>query len=126
MQKKIFIGIQVMAGLMLVVFGSNKFFGFISMAPPAPEMGAYMGALFATGYLIKLVAIVEILAGVAFLVNKYAALMAVVLMPVMLNALLAHLFLDPAGMGGALVLTLLTVAIMYVHREQYTRILQSN
>ncbi|MDH5464785.1 MAG: hypothetical protein OEW60_04090 [Thiovulaceae bacterium] len=126
MQKKIFIGIQVLAGLMLVVFGSNKFFGFISMAPPAPEMGAFVGALFSTGYMKELVAVIEILAGVAFLANKYAALLAVVLMPVMLNALLAHLFLDPAGMGGALVLTLLTVGVMYTHREQYTRILQPN
>ena len=126
MQKKIFIGLQVVAGLMLVIFGANKFIGFMSMPPPPAEMGAFMGALFGTGYLMKIVAVVEILAGVAFLVNKYAALMAVVLMPVMLNALLAHLFLDPAGMGGALVLTVLTIVIMYIHREQYSRILQAN
>lgn len=120
MKTKIFTGVQLLAGLMLVVFGANKFLHFIPMGAPAVEMGAFMGALFGVGYLMTLVAIIEISAGLAFLSNKFAPLMAVVLMPVMLNAFLAHLFLDPAGIGGALVLTLFTVIIMIRHKEAYT------
>ncbi len=124
MKDKIFLSIQILAGLMLVMFGLNKFLNFIPM-PPAPEtMGAFMGALFATGYFMKLVAVVEIVAGVAFLANKFAPLMAVVLMPVMINATLAHLFLDPAGIGGAAMLTLFTVLVMIRHKEAYSALLK--
>ena len=124
MQAKLYLAVQVIAGLMLVVFGLNKFLGFISMAAPAAEMGAFMGALFATGYLMKIVAVIEIVVGLAFLLNKYVALMAVVLMPVMLNALLAHLFLDPAGIGGALMLVIFTIIIMIRHKGAYVAMLK--
>ncbi len=116
--------IQIIAGLMLVVFGLNKFLHFIPMAPPAEEMKTFMMALFGTGYLMTIVAVVEIVAGVAFLLNRYAALMAVVLMPVMLNAFLAHLFLDPSGMGGALMLVIFIIIIMVRHKEAYSVMLR--
>lgn len=124
MSTKLLMAVQVIAGLMLIVFGSNKFFGFLSMSPPAAEMGAFLGALFATGYLFKIIAVIEIAAGLAFLLNKYVALMAVVLMPVMLNAFLAHLFLDPSGIAGAAVLVILTIVIMVGHKERYRAILE--
>ena len=125
MSTKVLITVQVIAGLMLIVFGSNKFFGFLSMSPPAAEMGAFLGALFATGYLFKIVAIVEIVAGLAFVLNKYVALMAVVLMPVMLNAFLAHLFLDPSGIGGSALIVLFIIIIMIGHKDRYRTILQA-
>jgi len=125
MPTKVLMAAQVVAGIMLIVFGSNKFFGFLSMAAPAAEMGAFLGALFATGYMFKIIAIVEILAGLAFVLNRCVALMAVVLMPVMLNAFLAHLFLDPSGIGGASILLVLTVVIMYGHKDRYRDILRA-
>ena len=42
----------LLAGLMLVVFGSNKFLHFIDMQPGSIEMGAFMMALFGSGYLM--------------------------------------------------------------------------
>jgi len=128
MQKKIFIGIQRIAGLMLVIIGVGKLMGYLYVGAVNPAMAAFLAALSATGYLMELVAVVEILAGAAFLLNRYTALMAVVLMPVLVNALLAHLLLNPGSLGNALVLvlTLFTLAVMYYHREQYTRILKPN
>ena len=125
MQKKVYVWIRLVAGLMLVVFGSNKFLGFIDMQPGSLEMGAFMMALFQSGYLMKLVAVVEIVAGLSFLANKYVALMAVVLMPVMLNAFLVHLFLDPSGIAGAAVLLLFTVFIMIENKARYTELLKA-
>jgi len=125
MQEKITMAIQIIAGLMLVLFGLNKFLHFIPMTAPAPEMGAFMKALFATGYLMTIVAVIEIAAGIAFLLNRCAAFMAVVLMPVMVNAFLAHLFLDPTGIGGALMLTLFTIIVMIRHKEAYRALLQA-
>ena len=43
--------VRILMGAMLIVFGLNKFLQFMSMPPPAPEIGTFMGALFATGYI---------------------------------------------------------------------------
>ena len=125
MTNKVLLGIQVIAGLMLIVFGLNKFVHFIPMGEPAPAMGEYMGALFKTGFLFPLIAVIEILAGLAFVSNKFAALMAVIVMPVMVNAFLAHLFLDPAGIGGATFIIAAIVIVMVRYRDRYKEIFKA-
>ena len=125
MKTKILMGIQVLAGLMLVIFGANKFLQFMSMPPPPEAMMAFMSALFATEYMFPLIAVIEIVAGLAFLANKYASLAALVVLPVMVNALLAHLFLDPSGLGGALMLTVFIILVMIRHKEDYSSVLKA-
>ena len=120
--KKVFLGIQILSGLMLVVFGANKFLHFIAMAAPAPEMGAYLGALGATGFLFPLIAVIEIVAGLAFVSNKYVSLMVLFITPVMVNAFLAHLFLDPAGIGGSAFIMLALISIIVNHKERYAEV----
>ena len=122
MKDKVLLGIQIVAGLMLVVFGLNKFLHFIPMGEPAPAMGEYMGALFKTGFLFPLIAVIEILAGISFVSNKFASLMAVIVMPVMINAFLAHLFLDPAGIGGATFIIGAIVIVMIRYKKRYSEI----
>jgi putative oxidoreductase len=123
MKDKVMLGIQVLAGVMLVVFGLNKFLHFIPMAQPAPEMGAYLGALAATGFLFPLIAVIEIAAGIAFLINKFVPLLVLFVTPVMLNAFLAHLFLDPAGIGGSAFIMAALFVIIFRHRERFKEVL---
>ncbi len=125
MQKKVYLAIRLIAGSILLFFGLNKFVGFIEIHPKTVEMGAVMMGLVQSVYIIKLAAVIEIIAGMSFIVNKYTALMAVVLMPVMLNAFLLHLFLDPAGIGGAALILALTLLIMIENKDRYRDILKA-
>ena len=126
MKQKIAYTVQILAVVMLLIFGANGFLQFMPM-PPMPEaMAGYMGALFQTGFIFPIVGIVEIIVGLAFVSNKFVALMAVILMPVMINAVLAHLFLDPAGVGGSAVILLLTIIIMFNHKEQYALMMRAS
>ena len=119
MKDKIFLGIQIVSGLMLVMFGLNKFLHFIPMPPPTPEMGAYMKALMATGFIFPVIAVIEIIAGLAFITNKFAGLMAIVVTPIIVNALLAHIFLDPSGAGGAGFILFAIIIVMIRHKDRY-------
>jgi len=125
MKEKIFIGIQFIAGLLLVMFGSNTFLQFMPMPEMTPEMGEFMGTLYKTGYIFPISAILEILAGIAFLSNKFASLMAILVMPVMLNALLSHLFLDPSGIGAAVFITFAIIIVMLRHKHRYSEIFKA-
>ncbi|PHR53932.1 MAG: DoxX family protein [Arcobacter sp.] len=123
--KKVLLGVQVLAGVMLVVFGLNKFLHFITMAAPAPEMGAYLGALGEIGFLFPLIAVIEILSGISFIMNKYVSLMVLFVTPVMVNAFLAHLFLDPAGIAGAAFILIALISIIVNHKERYAEIFKA-
>lgn len=71
-----------------------------------PEMsedaGAYFGALTSVKTL-TLVAIVEIVAGLALIFNRYGTLLAIILMSIGVNAVLFHATLDPGGIAGVAV-----------------------
>ena len=117
--------IRILFGLILVIFGSNKFLHFMPM-PPMPEAaGAFMGALVDSGYLMTLVALVEIVAGVSILINKYKTLALVILLPVILNAFLFHLFLDLSGIAGSAVALMMKMFLMYANKESYRSLLKS-
>lgn len=117
--KKAKLIIRILLGLILVVFGLNKFLQFMPM-PPMPELaGELMGALVKSGYLMAVVAIVEIVTGVLLLINKYQPLALIVVFPVLFNAFIFHLFLDISGIGGALLAIAMNVFLFLANKESY-------
>lgn len=119
MNAKIFTTLRFVLAIMLLVFGANKFFQFL----PAPEgmsadAGAFFGALM-SAKTMTLVAIVEIMAGLALLLNKYASLMTLILMSVSINAVLFHLTLDMANIAPAILLLILNIAMLYHYKDKY-------
>ena len=123
MTTKLFLIIRVFFGLFLLFFGLDHFFNYIPFPEMAPEANTYFQNLLSTGAM-QLVGIVEVLAGVAFIFNKFGALMALILMSVSINAVLFHLSLDPGKVVGALVLLVLNVAMIYSYRNTYKPLLK--
>lgn len=124
MNSKVFMVLRILLGLFVLVFGLNKLVpgGFLPMSELAGEAGAYFGALISSKTL-TLVAIVEVLAGLAIITNKFGALFTLILMSVSVNAVLFHATLDPGGIGGSLVLLLLNIAVLYGYKEHYKPLL---
>lgn len=123
MNSKLFIALRIFFGIFLIFFGLDHFFNYIPFPEMAPEATAYFQNLLST-YAMHLVGMVEIVAGLAFIFNKFGALMALILMSVSINAVLFHLFLDPEKIYGALVLLILNVVFLYHYREKYTSLLK--
>jgi len=123
MNSKVFMVIRILLALMLLVFGLNKFFDFL----PAPEgmsadAGAYFGAL-TSAKVITLVAVVEVAAGLALLLNKWGALMALILMSISVNAVLFHATLDMANIGPAIGLLVLNIVVLVGYKNKYKDLL---
>ena len=83
---------------------------------------AYFGALM-NSKTMALVAVVEIVAGLALILNKFGALLALILMSVSVNAVLFHAVLDQANIAGALVLLVLNIAVLFGYKDQYKALL---
>ena len=117
--------IRYLLAIMLIVFGMNKFLHFMPI-PPLPESaGAFMGALAASGYIMTIVAFVEIGSGILLLINKFKPLALVVLFPIALNAFLFHAFLDLPGIGGAALLIIMNVFLMFSEKDAYASMLKA-
>ncbi|MEM1337700.1 MAG: hypothetical protein AAF634_09845 [Bacteroidota bacterium] len=86
-------------GLLMIIFGLNKFLGFIRVDPPADETAQqFLTALFGS-YLFGLVAIVEIVGGLFLLVSRTRFLGWLLLAPVVFNIVVFHLAHDFIGNG---------------------------
>jgi len=123
MNSKVFMVLRILLGLFVLVFGLNKFLNFIPMEAPTGDAGAYFGALMSSKTL-TMVAIVEVVTGIALIFNKYGALLALILMSVSVNAVLFHATLDPENIMGALVLLILNVAVLIGYKDKYAPLLQ--
>lgn len=116
---------SVLLGLILITFGLNKFLNFM----PVMELSApgleFMGAFVKIGYGMALVAVVEIITGILIAINKYRALALVILFPIMLNALLFHLFLDPENALPAVLAVAINIFLMFANKEKYAPLFQA-
>ncbi|WP_044399786.1 DoxX family membrane protein [Lacinutrix sp. Hel_I_90] len=124
MNSKVFIILRILLGLFVLVFGLNKLVpgGFLPMPETSGDAAAYFTALMNSKTLM-LVAVVEVLAGLALIFNKFGALFALILMSVSVNAVLFHAVLDPGGIAGAAVLLLLNIAVLIGYKEKYKPLL---
>ena len=125
MNKKVDLGLRIALGLMLVVFGANKFLNFMPAPEPTPELGAAFGALIGTAFILPTVAIVEVLVGLSLLSNKFTSLMLVVLVPISYSIVAFHLAFDPAGVGGAAFVAIVNVVLLLARKEHFKEVLKA-
>ena len=104
-------------GLSMIVFGLNKFLGFIAIEPPAdPIAQQFLGAMFSS-YLAHWVGIFEVIAGILLLIPRTRFLGWLLLLPIIFNILLFHLAHDFIGNGIWLVPTLLFLGLAYFQKH---------
>jgi uncharacterized membrane protein YphA (DoxX/SURF4 family) len=110
---------RIVLGIMLLVFGANKFLHFIPMEAPTGTAGEFMNSLGATGYIFPVVGILEVIIGAMLLLKKWVAFALILLAPISINILLFHLFLDIPGLSFALLIVVINSILIYKHWQQY-------
>ena len=110
-------------GLIFAVFGLNGFLHFIPMPMPTGQAGQFLGVLFTSHYLLAVV-LCEAVGGLLLLANRYVPLALTLLGPVIVNIVLYHLLLDPAGLPLAIIAVLLWITTAYGVRSAFAGILQ--
>lgn len=121
MNKKVITVSRVLLGIMLVIFGLNKFLMFMPMEPANENATEVFGALMMMNVL-PVVALIEIVSGILLLINKQVSFTLLVLAPVAFNAILFHASLDIAGIGGSLLFILLTIVLIIANKDKYATI----
>ncbi len=119
MNAKLSMILRILLGLVLVIFGANKFFNFMpAMEMPKPA-GNFMMAMMATGYMLKLVGATEVVVGLLLITKKWMPFALVVLAPISVNMVFFHLALAPAGIGPAAIVTIINILLIYDNWDKY-------
>src|SRR3977135_586381 len=106
---------RLLLGLIFVVFGLNGFLNFLSMGPmPSGLAGQFVGALVLSHY-FWIVAALQIAGGALLLVNRFVPLGLVLLGPVIVNIILYHVLMNPAGIALAVVVRILWLSVFDYH-----------
>ncbi len=120
MKKKITLVVSILFGLMFINAGLNKFFNYIPVPADIPEhLAKFMSAVLEIGWLWPLLGAMEVIGGVLFMTNKYRALGAIIILPMMVGILLTHIFVDRSTLPVAIVLMVVNLWIIWENREKY-------
>ncbi len=104
----------------LFLFGSITFL-FKLFTPPETTgaMKVFNDGLAASGYLMNLVKITELICGLLLISGRFVPLALILISPVIVNIFFVHLFLDPQNLPVAVFLILANSFLAYNHRESY-------
>lgn len=126
MQEKILTKVlRISLGVILFVFGLNKILNFLPTPVPPMETMAYWGGLMSSSYILPTVMVIEILAGVSLILNRFVPLALILLTPVTYNIFMYHLMLDTAGLSIPLALLIGQILLFYNYKEKYNSLLKA-
>src|SRR5438034_5966963 len=109
--------------LIFLSFPLHGFLHFLPASLPSGTAGQFVGALFVSHYLV-LVFLLQLVAAVLLLINRYVPLALALLAPVIVNILLFHLLMALAGLPLALVVTVLWIVVFLSVRSAFAGLLQ--
>jgi len=108
-------------GLMFFVFGLNGFFHFIPQPPPTGMALQYLGVMSASHIMVA-VFMLQVAGGALLLLNRFVPIALVLLGPVIVNILLYHALMAPAGLPPGLVALALWLVVFYAVRSAFAGI----
>lgn len=120
MKKKILFVVSLLFGMMFINAGLNKFFNYMPVPKDMSEnLMKVMGAFMTIGWLMPLIGIAEILGGILFIPNKYRALGAIIIFPIMVGVVLTSIINAPSGLPLTLVLFAINLWVIVENRAKY-------
>lgn len=124
MNEKVVMGIRILFGLFCLIFGLNKFLNFIPF-PPMEGDGATLMTIYGTSGFFKIIGVLEVLGGLALILNKYVPLSLTILISIMFNAFIFHALHDMGGIGGAVLGMVLGLLLVYAYKDRFKDLLSA-
>lgn len=109
-------------GILLLIFGANKFIGFLPDFEFAnPAAGILLKAL-ENSYIITTVAGIEIGVGLLLISNRAVPFSLLLLAPISVNIILFHATLDLANIGPGIFVFLVNAFLIYAYWEVFKKL----
>ncbi|MCG9876733.1 MAG: DoxX family membrane protein [Leptospiraceae bacterium] len=116
MNNKIYTVFRILLALIFIPSAFISFFIQPAQMGLSPEATEVISNLWATGYIMHLVKIIELLVGLMFLTNRYVKLACVLIAPIMINILLLAVFKDARGLISSIPMLCM---ILYIAKNDW-------
>lgn len=117
--------VRVLMGLLFLFASIVVLFKLVPQPELAGNVKVFMDGVNASGYLITLIKVTELLCGIAFVTGRFVPLATVVIAPVIVNIFLFHVFVDTSGLPVAIFLVLANLFLAYANWEKYKPLLMA-
>jgi putative oxidoreductase len=114
---------RYLLGFIFLTFGLNGFLHFIPMPPPTGIAGQFLGAIVVSRLYVVLF-LLQIVPALLLLANRYVPLALTILGAIVFNILCIHIFMAPAGLPLALLVTILWFLTAWSVRSSFAPLLQ--
>lgn len=114
---------RYLLGLMFTVFGLNGFLQFLP-APPMVGLPAQFFAVMTSSHYMVPVFLVQVVSGLLFLAGLYVPLALTLIAPVIVNILIYHVTMNPAGIVPGLVAAICWAIVFASVRSAFAGIFQ--
>jgi len=109
--KILFVICRLFLGLGFFVFGLNGFLHFLPMGPmPTGLAGQFFVVMTQSHYMVPVFAL-QLLGGILLLINQFVPLALAILAPIIVNILIFHITMQPAGLPPGTVALILWIVL---------------
>jgi uncharacterized membrane protein YphA (DoxX/SURF4 family) len=108
------------------VFGLNGFLQFLPQPQVPAAAASFLGALGASGYIFPLIKGTEVIAGALLLTGRFVPFALTLLAPLLVNIVLFHAVLAPAGMALPLLLLCTELYLAWTYRAAFAVLFRSD
>lgn len=111
--------VRTLMGLLFLFASITFLFKLFPQPEVTGDMKTFNAGLEASGYLMYLVKVIELICGIAFVSGRFVTLATVLIAPITVNIFCVHLFLAPEGLPVALLVVLGNLFLAYTYRKNY-------
>ncbi len=116
---------RYLLAFVFLMFELNGFLHFIPTPPPLGPGGMFMDGLYISHELAVIMAL-QLLCGILLLAGRFVPLALAVLGPIIVNIVLFHAFMAPAGLPAALFTAVLWFLTYWSVRPAFSRLFQAS
>jgi uncharacterized membrane protein YphA (DoxX/SURF4 family) len=125
MKNKVLFVLCLLAGLLFIIFGLNKFLNYMPAPKDMPEKMIKVGTAFMEiGWLMPLVGTMEVVGGLLLIIPRTRALGAIVLVPILTGIVLANINMAPSALPMTFALVAIIVWVIVDNRARYLPMIQ--
>ncbi len=117
--KKTALVLRLLMGGLFLFASISVLFNLIPQPELTGNVKTFMDGVNATGYLMTLIKVTELVCGLAFVTGFFVPLASVVIAPVIVNIFFFHLFVDRSGLAVALFLVAANSIVAYSNWDKY-------
>ena len=111
--------VRTLMGLLFLFASVVVLFKLVPQPEQTGNVKLFMDGVNATGYLMTLIKVTELVCGLAFVTGLFVPLAVVVIAPITINIFFFHLFVDTNGLPVAIFLVLANAFLGYANWNKY-------